>query len=273
MIALLKADLYRVARSRWPWVVLALVALATLGSAAFTIWWPLEPGIVYDGLTTSSGALRLAGRGSSIGLAVMVAPFVAAHLSTADSDAGFDRTLLSSLRGRVPYFAEKCLLTVILSGAALLAYLAFSGVGAFVTMRPVANVEPLWQIVVWAVEGWLVACAYAFVALLVGQLTRSRAIAFIVAFLLLSAVFEQGFFSFLLLVSNMFGLGWGPALEAALAWAPCVTMRSIEQGAAAMLAVDSTGVAPALRALVVCAPLCLACAALSAAVGSRRDVA
>ena len=43
MIALLRSDLYRVARSRWPWVVLALVALATLGSAVLTIWWPLDP--------------------------------------------------------------------------------------------------------------------------------------------------------------------------------------------------------------------------------------
>lgn len=273
MIALLKSDLYRVARSRWPWVVLALVALATLGSAVLTIWWPLDPGVVYDGLTARSGALRLAGRGSSIALVSTVAPFVAAHLSCVDSDAGFDRTLLASLRGRVSYFAEKYLLTIILSGAVLLAYLAFSGIGVFVTMRPVTNVEPLWQIVVWAGEGWLVACAYALVVLLVGQLTRSRALAFVVTFLLLASVVEQGFFSFLLLVSNVFGLGWGPALEATWAWAPYVTLASIGNGAAEMLAVDATGVAPAVRALVVCTPLCLACAVLGTIVGSRRDLA
>ena len=129
MMALLRSDLYRTLRARWPWAVLALVALATLGSAVFTIWWPLEPGIVYDGLTGRDGALRLAGRGASITLVQMVAVFVAAHLSCADTDAGFDRTLLSSLRGRVSYFAEKYLLTVILSGSLLLAYLALSGVG------------------------------------------------------------------------------------------------------------------------------------------------
>lgn len=273
MMALLKSDLYRTLRSRWPWAVLALVVLVTLGSAILTIWWPLEPGVVYDGLTGRAGALRLAGRGSSIVLVSTIAPFVAAHLSCADSDAGYDRTLLSSLRGRAAYFAEKYLLTVLLSGAILLAYLAFSGLGILVTVRAVTNVEPFWQIVAWAGEGWLAACAYALLVLLAGQLTRSRAIAFVVAFLLLSGAVEQGFFTFLLLVSNVFGLGWGPALEAVLAWAPYVTTAAVGNGAADMLTVDATGLAPAARALIVGVPLCLACGTLGVLAGTRRDVA
>lgn len=273
MMALLKSDLYRTARSRWPWVVLAFVALVTLGSAVLTIWWPLEPCIVYDGLTGRAGALRLAGRGSSIVLVSTIAPFVAAHFSCADSDAGFDRTLLASLRGRVAYFAEKYLLTVLISGIILLAYLAFSGIGVLVTMRPVENAEPLWQVAAWAGEGWLAGCAYALLVLLVGQLARSRAIAFIVAFLLLSGAVEQGFFSFLLLVSDAFGLEWGSALEAAIAWMPYVTTAAVGNGAADMLSVDATGVAPAVRALVVCVPLCLACGGVGILVGARRDLA
>ena len=273
MMALLKSDLYRTVHARWPWVVLALVALATLGSAVLTIWWPLEPGIVYDGLTGRTGALRLAGRGSPIVLVSTIAPFVAAHLSCTDSDTGFDRTLLASLRGRVAYFAEKYLLTVLLSGAILLAYLAFSGFGVLVTLRPVENVESFWQVAAWAGEGWLAACVYALLVLLVGQLTRSRAIAFLVAFLLLSGAVEQGFFTFLLLVSNVFGLGWGPALEAAIAWMPYVTTAAVGNGAADMLAVDATGFAPAVRVLVVGVPLCLACGTLGTLAGSRRDLA
>ena len=273
MMALLRSDLYRTLRSRWPWAVLALVALATLGSAILTIWWPLEPGIVYDGLTGRSGALRLAGRGASITLVQMVAVFVAAHLSCADSEAGFDRTLLSSLRGRVSYFAEKYLLVVIVTGVVLLAYLTFSGVGVLVTMRPVENVEPLWEVVAWAGEGWLHACAYALVVLLVGQLTRVKAIAVIVAFLLLMAVFEQGFLTFLLFVGMALGQDWEPALEAAIAWMPYVTTAAVGNGIADMLAVDATGFAPAVRALIVCAPLCAACGALGTFVGSGRDVA
>ncbi len=273
MIDLLRSDLYRTLRSRWPWVVLALVALATLGSAVLTVWWPLEPSVVYDGLTGRAGALRLAGRGSSIVLVSTIAPFVAAHLSCVDSDADFDRTLLASLHGRVSYFAEKYLLTVLLSGTILLAYLVFSGLGVLVTLRPVENVEPLWQVAAWAGEGWLAACAYALVVLLVGQLTRRRAIAFIVAFLLLSAAVEQGFFTFLLLVSNVLGLGWSPALEAALAWMPYVTTAAVGNGAADMLAVDATGFAPAVRALIVCVPLCFACGGLGILAGTRRDLA
>ena len=273
MIDLLRSDFFRMAHSRWPWFVLAFVALATLGSAVLTIWWPLEPGIVYDGLTGREGALRLAGRGSSIVLVSIIAPFVAAHLSCVDSDAGFDRTLLASLRGRAAYFAEKYLLTLLISGIILFAYLAFSGIGVLVTMRAVTNVEPFWQVVAWAGEGWLAACVYALIVLLVGQLTRSRAIAFVVAFLLLSGAVEQGFFTFLLLVSNVLGMGWGPALEAAIAWMPYVTTAAVGNGAADMLATDATGFAPAARALIVCVPLCLACGGLGILAGARRDLA
>ena len=63
----------------------------------------------------------------------------------------------------------------------------------------------------------------------------------IVSFLLLSGAVEQGFFSFLLLVSDAFGLGWGPALEVAIAWMPYVTTAAVGNGAADMLAVDVTG--------------------------------
>lgn len=273
MMALLKSDLYRTARSRWPWVVLAFVALVTLGSAVLTIWWPLEPCIVYDGLTGRAGALRLAGRGSSIVLVSTIAPFVAAHFSCADSDAGFDRTLLASLRGRVAYFAEKYLLTVLISGIILLAYLAFSGIGVLVTMRPVENVEPFWQVAAWAGEGWLAACAYALLVLPVGQLTRRRTVAFVFALLLLMATVEQGLLTLLLFVGMALGQDWQPALEAAIAWMPYVTTAAVGNGAADMLAVDVTGFAPAVRALVVCVPLCLVCGGVGILVGARRDLA
>ena len=71
----------------------------------------------------------------------------------------------------------------------------------------------------------------------------------------------------------MFGLNWGPALEAALAWAPYVTTAAVGNGAVDMLAVDVTGFAPAVRALIVCLPLCLASGGLGTLVGTRRDVA
>ena len=54
---------------------------------------------------------------------------------------------------------------------------------------------------------------------------------------------------------------------------PYVTTAAVGNGAADMLAVDATGFAPGLRALIVCVPLCLACGALGTLVGTRRDVA
>lgn len=272
MIALLRSDLYRLSRARWPRVVLALVALATLGAAVFVRCWPLEPSLVFEGVTGRSGALRLGGRGSSVVLVATLAPLVAAHLSCVDSDAGFDRTLLASLRGRVAYFAERYLLTMLVCAAMLVAYLVLGTLGVLVSGVPVVDVEPLWQMAAWAGEAWLLSCAYALAVLLVGQLSRSRVVAFVFAFLLASAVIEQGLLGFALLAGKIVGLDWEAPLELARAWAPYVTLASVNNGVADMLAVDATGVAPALRALAVCLPLCSALVAAGTLVVSRRDL-
>lgn len=272
MIALLRSDLYRLSRARWPRVVLALIALAALGSAVFVRLWPLEPSLVFEGVTGRDGALRLGGRGSSVVLVATLAPFVAAHLSCVDSDAGFDRTLLASLRGRVVYFGEKYLLVALVTGALLVAYLVLGALGVLVSGAPVAGVEPLWQIGAWAGEAWLLSCAYALAVLLVGQLSRSRVVALVFAFLLASAVIEQGLFGIALLAGKIVGIDLEAPLSVAMAWAPYVTLASVGNGAADMLATDATGVAPALRALAVCLPLCPTLVAAGSLVVSRRDI-
>lgn len=55
MISLLASDLYRASRSRWLWVALGLVALVQVGSAVSVVWWPLDPTLVFDGLTGREG--------------------------------------------------------------------------------------------------------------------------------------------------------------------------------------------------------------------------
>ena len=275
MTALLASDLYRAVRSRWLWVALGLVALVQVGTAVSVFWWPLDPTLVFDGLTGHAGALRLAGRGMSVEGVAIVAAFVAAHLSCADSCTGFDRTLLSSLRGRAGYFAEKYLFVALLTAAVLLAYLALSGIGVLVVGVPVRNVEPLWQVAAWVGCEWLVACAYALLVTLVGQLSRSRALAFVLALMLTTGLAEQVVYGFVVLLGGIFGLGpqLSPGLELAFGWAPYVTSRAVAHGAAELLAADATGVAPALRALAVCGPLVLLAIAAGTLVGSRRDLA
>lgn len=215
----------------------------------------------------------------SIELVAFVAAFAAAHLSCADSDSGFDRTLLSSLRGRAGYFAEKYLFVALLTAVVLLAYLAFGGIGVLVAGAlagtPVQNVEPLWQVAAWAGCGWLVACAYALLVTLVGQLSRSRALAYVVALMLVSGLAEQIVYGAVVLAGGIFGLGpqLSPGLELAFIWAPYVAERAVVGGAAELLAVDGTGVAPALRALAVCGPLVLLATLAGTLVGSRRDLA
>lgn len=273
MISLLRSDLYRAVRSRWLWVAIGLVALLQLGSALSTIWWPLDPTLVFDGLTGPAGALRLAGHGSSIYLVTFVATFLAAHLSCTDSGSGFDRTLLSSLRGRGGYFAEKYLFAVLVSGTVLLAYLMFGGLGVLVAGVPVHNVEPLWQVAAWAACEWLVACAYALLVMFVGQLFHSRVLAFVLAFMLMTGMAAQVVYGLAVFVCSILGQDWSPMAEQVVTWMPYAASVAVNQGASELFAVDATGLAPALRTLAVCAPLALLVAGAGVVVGTRRDVA
>lgn len=273
MIALLHSDTHRIARSRWFWVVLGAVALIELGSAALTLWWPLDPALAFDGLTGRSGALRLAGRGMSIQLVVVLAPFVAASLSCADSDSGFNRTLLASLRARASYFAEKFVLVALLTALLVVAYLVFAGLGVLVLGAPVHNMEPLWQVAAWTGCAGLIACVYAFITLLAGQLTRSRAFAFVLAFMLVIGFPEQLLMELLALIGHLLGPSLEAGLELAYVWFPSVSLNIVLNGAAGLFSPDVTGLAPVLRILLVCVPLGLALAALGSFIGSRRDLA
>ena len=57
-MALLRADAYRVVRSRWAWVILALMALLTFAPALLMRWTSMGP-VAFDSLTGS--ALSLGG--------------------------------------------------------------------------------------------------------------------------------------------------------------------------------------------------------------------
>lgn len=274
MASLLRADLHRALHSRWPWVALAVIAAPTLGSAVLTIWLPLSPGLVFDGLTGPAGALRLGGRGSGVELVLTVGALVAAHLSCEDVEGGFERTLLASLRGRAAVFSERCLFVALTTAAMLLAYLALGTLGSLLVGVPAAGVESAWEVAAWAGLTWLVGCAYALAALVVGHLTRRRALAYGMALILVSAALEQGILATLVLAADgVLGLGWAPALEAAATWMPYAAASSVAQGAQALLAVDAVGTTPAVRALVSCGAACVAAVAVDVLLASRRDVA
>ena len=53
---------------------------------------------------------------------------------------------------------------------------------------------------------------------------------------------------------------------------PYAVLVSVGNGAADMLAVDTTGLSPAFRALAVCVPLCAVLAGAGTLATSRRDV-
>ncbi|WP_204793695.1 hypothetical protein [Olsenella profusa] len=265
-MALLRSDAYRVARSHWAWFVVALVAFLTFAPVLLMRWTHLGP-VAFDRLTGS--ALSLGGVESLV--SIMMALVVCDR-----ADLGFGRTLLSSLshRARITWHVEKCVFAVLLAGATLLLALVFGLVALPLSGVPVLNPEPAWQVAAWLGCEWLVCCVYAVLTVLVGHLTRSEVVTVGFAVLAPTGIIEGGL---LVGIDALWALAGGSFLEVAAVvapWLPSQVVGAIAEGAATLLSADNAvGVAPAVRALVVCLPLTVAAGAADALIASRRDVA
>lgn len=266
MIALLRSDLYRIARSRWVWVVLAALTLLTIAPAVLMRVTDMGPD-AFDSLTSSALGLG--------GVEVIAAVFVVLAICR-KGDFGFDRTVLSSLgrRARMVWYAEKCLLAVLITGACSLAILVLGLVALAVSGVPVRNVEPAWQIALWLVCTWLVASVYAVLTVVVGHLMRNETVTSGFAVLASLGLLEGGLLLACDLVVAAAGGGFLALSEAVAPWMPTTILAAMGDGAAAMLSAESSvGVAPVVRAVIVCLPLLAAAFAADALVVSRRDMA
>lgn len=265
MMALLRADAYRVLHSRWPWVIAGVAALLTLAPALLMRWAAVGP-TVYDGLTVS--ALSLNGCAVLVGIMAAIATCDKASLS-------FDRTALSSLgaRARRTWFAEKCAFAVLLSGATLLCALALGLLGLLVSGVPVLNPEPAWQVAVWLGCAWLGCSTYAVLTVLVGQLARNDNVAGAFAAFAASGMLEGAAVLGIDVLCYFVGGTFLNLSEAILPWLPAGALSAVSAGAGALLTPDGAGLVPAARELIVCVPVIAATVAASAFLASRRDVA
>lgn len=266
MIALLRSDAYRVLRSRWVRAVAAVVAFLTLAPALLMRWTGMGP-VAFDSLTGSA---------LSLGGCEVLSAVMAAIVCSDRTDAGFARSVLSSLdrRGRVAWFAGKCAFSVLLAGLATLLALALGLLAVPLSGVPVLAPEPAWQVAAWSGCSWLVSSTYAVLTVLVAHLTRSEAVTMGFAVLAPVGVIEGGL---VVGIDALCYLAGGSFLDFSLAvapWLPAQAASAVGEGAAALLAPDAvTGLAPAARALLVCAPLAVAAGAADALLVSRKDLA
>ena len=129
MIALLRSDAYRVLHGRWIWVTVAIVTFLTLVPALLMRWTNMGP-VAFDSITGSA---------LSLGGVEILAAVMAAIVCCDKTDLGFGRSVLSSLsrRGRVTWFAEKCVFSVLLAAVTLLLALALGLLALPVTGVPI----------------------------------------------------------------------------------------------------------------------------------------
>lgn len=266
MIALLRSDAYRVLHSRWLWVVVAIVTFLMLAPALLMRWTGMGP-TFFDNLTGSA---------LSLGGIEILAAVMAAIVCCDRTDLGFSRSILSSLsrHGHVTWFAEKCVFSLLLT-VVTIAFAFVIGLLAWtISGVPVLHVEPAWQVAAWLGCAWLVSAPYVALTVLVAHLTRAEGVTVGFAALAAAGLIEGGL---LVGVDFLCYLAGGELLTVSSAvapWLPMGIVSAVGDGAAATLAADAaTGLAPAIRALIVCLPLAVAAIATDALLVSRRDVA
>lgn len=266
MTALLRADAYRVLRSRWVWAFVVAMTLIIFAPALLMRWTGMGP-VSFDRLTGSAVSLG----GTEILAAVMTSLVCADKASL-----GFDRSVLSALgpRARRLWFAEKCVFAALLA-LVVVAYAFLLGLVAVpVSGVPVTDPEPAWQVAAWFGCAWLVSAAYAALTALVGELTRSEAVTLGFAVLASTGLLEGGL---VVGIDALCYLAGGSFLDFSSAVAPWLLSQvigAVGEGAATLLSADNAvGLSPAVRALVVCPPVIAAATAANAFLVSRRDVA
>ncbi|MBM6675737.1 hypothetical protein H6A07_03135 [Olsenella uli] len=266
MTALLRSDAYRVLHSRWIWVAVAIVTFLTFAPALLMRWTGMGP-VAFDSITGSALSLG--------GVEILVA-VMAAIVCCDKTDLGFGRSVLSSLspRARRAWFAEKCVFSVLLTAATALFALALGLLALPIAGVPILAPEPAWQVAAWFGCNWLVGSTYAVLTVLVAHLTRNETVTVGFAVLASTGILEGGI---VIGIDALCYLAGGRFLDfssAVAPWLPAQVVSAIGESAGALLAPDTvTGLAPAVRALIVCLPLAVAATAVDALLVSRRDVA
>lgn len=280
MRSLLRADVFRLARSSWARGFVAAIPLLTVAQGLYYRWDNVR---ALDGWTRTVPALTGAnGFLVNPGTVILVACLAIVTFVAFEREKGWDRTLLSSLCSRRTYVGEKCLFTAVVLAAALVWSTVWQLVGVAVSGCPVLSPETPLQIVAWLGTLWLAATVVLEVAVFVVLMVRSQIeLAGVVtaSFLYLGGVSDM--VSVLIMVVSLaldFEAG-GMVVAVLSEWAPSAILEALQSGATAALEVaegaGSTitfGIPAALRAVIVCLPVALLACVAALRFASRKDL-
>lgn len=246
MLNLLRSDLYRITRPGrlrgllWQYglVILGVAVLetallyATAHDGIIGAFTTLDPNTFATSPVVFLGAFLL----GAPSIAALAASFGALELFFADLTDGYIRTVVSSLRGRMAYLAEKILIVGVWS-ALILAVSAACHLACFVLAGfRFAEVSTAGQAAGWFVGSWLVVWALSVVPLALALITRIKPLSYGFAFVILCGFVSQG-----LQLMGELGPELAPslapvfhAMPALAAWMPSTAMGYLAGGGTAV---------------------------------------
>lgn len=263
MLNLLRSDFYRCTRLRgfrgalWQYLSVILgVAILEVGLNAFIIsqgLGELEAINVQEALATPSVFLGSAMLGS-ISLVGIASAFGMVEWVFADLNDGYIKSLVSSLSGRLSYFAEKVVFSGIWAAMMLIA-----GIVCHLVCMQLLLALPLGlsftsfdgaaELALWLLGGWLAVWALTVIPLSVVLLFRKKLPAYTLTFILIMGVVPVA----LMFAANM-GAQAAPVFEPLFSaltgianWMPSMVIAAFKLGAGAMF--DPTQTLPLIGAV------------------------
>lgn len=246
MLNLLRSDLYRITRPRrlrgllWQYglFILGIAVLetallyATAHDALTGAFTTLDPNTFATSPVVFLGAFLL----GAPSIAALAASFGALELFFADLTDGYIRTVVSSLRGRMAYLAERILIVGVWS-ALILAVSAACHLACFVLAGfRFADANTVGQAISWFAGSWLVVWALSVVPLALALITRIKPLSYGFAFVILCGFVSQG-----LQLMGELGPELAPsfapvfhAMPALAAWMPSAAMGFLAGGGTAV---------------------------------------
>lgn len=188
-----------------------------------------------------------------------------------DFASGFAKVILSSRKSRAGYYAEKLVLSALISAVYVIAAIAFIGIVNAIAGFTYNPGESAGELVLWALLTWLVLTAYNFIVAVIAWLSRSKVATVLAAVFVSSTVIESFILEIITFASSFF-----PLLEKATWLFPASCIKLLGQGSAGLL--DSQAgllfpfLSPAVQITLICAVYIAVFIALALSACKRKDV-
>lgn len=220
----------------------------------------------YPSFTYSVAQMCLTGGGIGLMSCLVTGLFL-----TSDFSTGFAKSLLSSRRRRLGYYAEKLVLAAIISAVFVAANMAFLGAMLAAAGFTYQQVETVGDVLLWGVLTWAVITVYNFIVAVVSWLSRSKVVAVLTAVFISTTVLGSILLQLMMLLSSAL-----PKLAVLTNLLPSNCISLLGSGSAGLTEPNSSllvsALTPAGQIAVLCLLFLAACAALALTACKRKDL-